>query len=61
MPLPPPPPYIYHPRGIFLTVYGWFEGKTLYLKTQILFTDVTDYVAAEDFNDIYLISLSSFF
>ena len=40
---------------------GWFEEKTLYFNTQIreyhiLFTaGTTDYVAAEDFDGIYLI------
>ena len=40
---------------------GWFEGKILYFNTQIheyriLFTDeITDYIAAEDFDDIDLI------
>ena len=47
----------------FLTGYGWFEGNFLYFNTQIhvyhiLFTDGTsDYVAAEDFDDIDLILL----
>ena len=27
--------YIYHPRGVFLAGYGWFEGKKLYFNTQI--------------------------
>ena len=46
---------------------GWFEGKILYFNTQIhvyhiLFTDRTsDYVAAEDFDGIYLILLQHFF
>ena len=48
--------YMYHPRGVFLTGFGWFEGKILYFNTQIrvyhiLFTDgATGYVAAEDFD-----------
>ena len=48
--------YMYHPRGVFLTGFDWFEGKILYFNTQIrvyhiLFTDGgTDYVAAEDFD-----------
>ena len=52
--------YAYHPRGVFLAGYGWFEGKILYFNTQIcvyhiLFTDGTiDYVAGEDFDSIYL-------
>ena len=55
--------YIYHPRGVFLADYGWFEGKSLNFNTQtrvyhILFTDgTTDYVAAEDFDGIGLILL----
>ena len=58
---------IYHPRGVFLAGYGWFEGKILYFNTQIrvyqiLFTDrTTDYVAAENFDGIDLIFLKSFF
>ena len=54
---------IYHPRGVFLAGYGWFEGKSLNFNTQtrvyhILFTDgTTDYVAAEDFDGIDLILL----
>ena len=53
--------YIYHSRGVILAGNGRFEGKTLCLNTQIrvyhiLFTDrTTDYVAAEDFDDIDLI------
>ena len=45
--------YMYHPRGVFLTGFGWFEGKILYFNTQIrvyhiLFTDgATGYVAAK--------------
>ena len=52
--------YAYHPRGVFLAGYGWFEGKILYFNTQIciyhiLFTDgTTDYVAGEDFDGIDL-------
>ena len=52
--------YVYHPRGVFLAGYGWFEGKILYFNAQIcvyhiLFTDgTTDYVAAEDFDGIDL-------
>ena len=55
--------YIFHPRRIFLAGYGWFKVKFLYFNTQIpvyhiLFTDeTTDYVAAEDFDDIVLILL----
>ena len=55
--------YIYHPRGVFLAGYGWFEGKTLYCNTQIrvyhiLFTDrITNCAAAEDFDGIYFILL----
>ena len=55
--------YIYHPRGVFLAGYGWFEGKILYFSTQIrvchiLFTDeTTDSVLAEDFDGIDLILL----
>ena len=55
--------YIYHPRRVFLVGYGWFGGKILCFNTQIqvyriLFTDgTTDYVAAEDFDGIDLISL----
>ena len=58
---------IYHPRGVFLDVHGWFEGKILYFTTQIcvchiLFTDgITDYVPAEVFHCIDLILLDSFF
>ena len=50
--------YIYHPRGVFLTGYGWFEEKILHFSTQIRvyhigFTDgTTEYVAAEDFDGI---------
>ena len=53
--------YIYHPRGVFLAGYGWFEGKILNFNTQIrvyhiLFTDeTTGYVSAEDFDVINLI------
>ena len=42
--------YIYHPRGVFLAGYGWFEGNILYFTTQIriyhiLFTaGTTDYI-----------------
>ena len=55
--------YIYHPRGVFLAGYGWFEGNILYFNTQIcvyhiLFTDgTTEYVAAEVFHGIDLILL----
>ena len=55
--------YIYHPRGVFMAGYGWFEGKTLCSNTQIclyhiLFTGGTiDSVAAEDFDGIDLILL----
>ena len=58
---------IYHPRGVFLAGYGWFEGKSLYFNTQIrvyyiLITDgIRDYVAAEDFDCTDLILLYSFF
>ena len=51
---------IYHPRGVFLTGSGWFEGKILYFNTEtrvyhILFTERTaDYVAAKDFDGINL-------
>ena len=54
--------YIYHQTG-----YGWFEGKVLYFNTQIhvyhiLFPDgATGYVVAEDFDDIELVLLYSFF
>ena len=43
--------FIFHPRGVSLVRYGWFEGKILDFNTQIrvhhiLFTDGTiDYVA----------------
>ena len=59
--------YIWHPRRVFLGGDGWFEGKTLYINTQIrvhhiLFDNgTTDYVAAEDFDGIDLILLQSFF
>ena len=59
--------YIYNPRGVFLAGYSWFEGKASYFVTQIrvyqiLFTGrTTVYVAAEDFDDIDLILLKSFF
>ena len=49
---------MYHPCGIFLAGYGWFEGKILYFNTQIcvyniFFTDgATDNVAAEYFDGI---------
>ena len=53
--------YMYHPHRVFLAGYGWFEGKTLYFNTQIciyhiLFTGdgTTDYIAAENFDDIHL-------
>ena len=55
--------YVYHPRGVFLAGYGWFEGKFLYFNIQIhvyhfLFTDgTTNYVTAEDFDGIDLILL----
>ena len=55
--------YIYHPRGVFLAGYGWFEGNILYFNTQIcvyhiLFTDgTTEYVAAEVFHGRDLILL----
>ena len=55
--------YIYHPLGVFLVVYGWFEGNILYFNTQtcayyILLTDgTTDYAAAEDFDGVDLILL----
>ena len=55
--------YIYHPRGVFLAGYGWFEGKILYFNTQIrvshiLFTGgTTESVEAEDFDGIDLILL----
>ena len=54
---------IYHPRGVFLAGYGWFEGKYLCFNTQIrvyhnLFTDgTTDYVAATYCDGIDLILL----
>ena len=54
---------IYHPCGVFTAVYGWFEGNVLYFNIQIhvyhiLFTDgTTDYVAAEDFDNMDLILL----
>ena len=54
---------IYHPRGVFLAGYGWFERNILYLNTQIrvyhiLFTGrTTDYVASEDFDGIDLVLL----
>ena len=44
--------YVYHPRGVFLAGYSWFEGKILYFNTQIreyhiLFHDgTTDYAEA---------------
>ena len=59
--------YIYHPRRVFPAGYGWFEGKILYFNTQIrayhiLFTDgTTVYVAAKDFDGIYLILSYCFF
>ena len=52
--------YTSHTCRVFLTGYGWFEGKNLYFNTQIcvyhiLFTDgTTDYPAAEDFDGINL-------
>ena len=55
--------YIYHPSGIFLAGYGWFEGKVFYSNTQIrvyhiLFNGgTTDRVEAEDFDGIDLILL----
>ena len=55
--------YIYHPRGVFLGCYGWFEVKILYINNQIrvyhiLFTGgTTDYVAAEGFDGIDLLLL----
>ena len=54
--------YVYHPRGVILAGYGWFEGNILYFNLRfvyhILFTDgTTNYVAAEDFDDIDLIFL----
>ena len=55
--------YTYHPHGVFLAGYGWFEGKPLYFNTQIrvyriFFTNgTTNYAAAEDFDDIDLILL----
>ena len=55
--------FIYHPCGVVLAGYSWFEEKCLYFNTQIrvyhlLFTDgTTDYVAAEDFDGIDLILL----
>ena len=55
--------YICHPRRVFLGGDGWFEGKTLFINTQIrvhhiLFDNgTTDYVAAEDFDGIDLILL----
>ena len=55
--------YIYHPSGIFLAGYGWFEGKDFYSNTQIrvyhiLFNGgTTDSVEAEDFDGIDLILL----
>ena len=59
--------YIYHPRGVFLAGFGWFQGKILCFNIQIrvyqiLFTDrTTDNVAAENFDGIDLIFLKSFF
>ena len=53
--------------GVFPAGYGWFEGKVLYFNTQIhvyhiLFPDgATGYVVAEDFDDIELVLLYSFF
>ena len=50
--------YTYHPRGVFLTGYGWFEGSILYFITHIrvyhiLLTDtITNYVADGDFDGI---------
>ena len=55
--------YIYHPRGVFVAGYGWFEEKILYFDTpirwyHILFTGgTTDFIAAEDFDGINLIVL----
>ena len=51
--------YIYHPHGVFLAGFGWFEGNILYFNIKIrvyhiLFTDrTTDYVAAEDFDGLH--------
>ena len=45
--------YIYHPRGVFLAGYDWFERKVVYFNIQIcvyhiLFTEETiHYVIAE--------------
>ena len=55
--------YIYHPPGVFVAGYGWFEGKILYFDPQIrvyhiLFTNGTvDFIAVEDFDGIDLILL----
>ena len=55
--------YIYHPRGVFLAGYGWFEGKFLWFNNQIrvhhiLFTGrTTDYVTAKDLDSIDLVLL----
>ena len=52
--------YIYHPRGVFLADYGWFEGNIFYFNTQtrvyhILFIDGTNYIAAEDLDGIEIL------
>ena len=58
--------YNYHPPGVLLAGYGWFEGKMSYCNTQIrvyhiLFTNgTTDYFAAEDVDGIGLTLLQSF-
>ena len=55
--------YIYHPLGVFLAGYGWFEANISYFNTEIglchiLFTDgTTVYVAAEGFGGTDLILL----
>ena len=55
--------YIYHPLGVFLAGYGWFEGNISYFNNEIglchiLFTDgTTVYVAAEGFGGTDLILL----
>ena len=55
--------YIYHPLGVFLAGYGWFEENISDFNTKIglchiLFTDgTTFYVAAKEFDGADLISL----
>ena len=52
--------YTYHPRGVFLAGYDWFQGNILCFNAQIrvyhiLFSDGTKaYVPVEDFDGIDL-------